>query len=275
MIKFITALLLTPLCLAVLSAQADIENYTFHGSPNNNAFQFPGLDLNGDVIGKLNLKRNSPGDFPPSLTEFNILKLALSFDSAPELIATNFTFNPNTGGYITSINGAWVFRTVNVEVYDINLEQQQFSYRVSVETSKNLTHKNHPQALGEQVVLLESSGFLTNQTPFKLVDATNIIVNGKRLSIKLNGNMGSNNNPEKGMIGAGIELKLLWLGRGEKLLYIPAPASVKPVAIVVDTFNIDGDVHYEYFIRYEENNALIETPREPLLPRLDELFLPL
>lgn len=272
--NLINTLLLTPLCLFALSAQADIENYSFHSPAGHSTFEFPGLFLGGETKGKLSLEKNSPNDYPPSNSEFDIKKLSLRFETAPELVATNFSFNPSTGTYLATVNNAWVFKAVNVEVFDIRLEesQQRFFYRVSVPTFKNLTNTTLPSPSNDQPILIETEGFLVNQTPFKVVDAINVMIEGKRLSIKLNGNLSSNNNPAKGMIGSGIELKLLWMGHGEKLLYIPAPFGVKPVAIVLNSFNIGDEPNYDFAVRFEDNGSIIETPFEPLMPRLQELF---
>lgn len=274
--RLIASLIVTPLCMAALPSQADVQTYSFHSNTNGSTFEFPGLQLTGQVTGKLKFERNSPNDFPPSNTEFDITKLSFEFENAPNLTAINFQYNPNTASYTSSVNGAWVFKTVNVEVLHINTEAQDFAYRISVETVKDLTGSTFPGPFHTDAILAEGSGYLVNETPFKTVDVANATINGKHLSIKLNGNLSSNHNPENGMIGQGIELKALWFGRGEKVFYVPLPSpDIKPVAIVLDSFSFDGQIEYEYFIRYEEFGNIVETPRQPLQPLLDELFPPL
>ncbi len=254
---------------------SNIENYSFNGSSSTSSFNFPGLYLSGEVNGKLNIKRNSPLDFSANGSNMDILKLSLEFDTAPDLTATNFSFNPQTNSYIAKVSNAWVFSSVNVEILNIDTQQQNFNYRVSIETLNSLTDKNISAHNGEDIALLEGIGFLQNKTPFKLVDMVNVNIDGKRLSIKLNGNKGSNNNPEAGMVDQGFELKLLWFGRGEKLMYVPAPESpytIKPIAIILEPFNIGGEAEYEFYIKFEENGNIFETPREVLTPRLERLF---
>lgn len=272
--KAISQLLTAALCFFAFQVQAEVENYIFNSYTNSAEYDFPGLLLTGEVTGKLNLKKNTPYDNPPSQSEFNILRVAFNFNHAPDLVATNFKYNPQNNSYLASVAGAWVFKSVDVEISNIRAEEQTFDFKITVDTNKHLTNSHEDHNQGQiNPVLLTGNGYLINKTPFKLIDAANTTVNGKRLSIKLNANISANMNPEKGMLGQGIELKVLWFGRGEKLFYIPAPSqNIKPVGIIINTFDTGVEKIQDFFIRYEENGNIHELPPQPLQLLLDQAF---
>lgn len=274
--RLISQILATPLCLAAIYCQADTQTLSIDGYSSSSNFNFPGLEFSGPVKGQLKLKRTSPNDIPASSSEFDIERLSLDFEFAPDINISGFKFNQYSGTYIAQVNNLWVFKTVNVEITHITPDLQNFDYRISVETIKDLTGNMFPSPFISDAILTEGNGLLINETPFKLVDIANAQAEGKRVNLKLNGHLGSNFNPEEGMTGEGIELKVLWFGRGEKLVYIPKPSdTAKPVGIILNPLNIGGTTEYHVAIRYEDNGIVNETGHEPLEQLLTDAFPPL
>lgn len=265
------------LCLGSTSAYAETRSFSFFSFTNSGSFSFPGLFFDGQTQGQLKLTRNSPNDFPPSLSEFSINKLSFDFENAPDFTASGFQYQPQTNSYTTKINNLWVFRSVIVEITNIDPNYRTFEYTISVPTSEDFIGPGLPGPFNSDVILLDGQADLIDTTPFKVVDTASTLVDGKRLSIKLNGNLSSNINPDNGMIGEGIEIKILWLGRGEKLAYIPVPtnANIKPIAFNIEIFDLgNGNSESFYTVRYEENGGTIDTPRQSLQFLLDDTFTP-
>ncbi len=264
------------LFLGATSAYAENRSFSFFSFANGSNFSFPGLFFDGQTKGELKITRTSPNDFPPSPSEFTIQKLSFDFENAPDFTASGFQYQPQTNSYTTKINNLWVFRSVVVEVTNIDPSYHSFQYKISVPTSETFVGPDLPGPFSNDVILLDGQAELVDTTPFKVVDTASVKINGKRLSIKLNGNLSSNNNPNDGMIGEGIEINMLWQGRGEKLAYIPVPTdlNIKPIAFNLETISVgNGNSEYLYSVSYEENGGTFETPRQPLQPLLDDTFI--
>ena len=100
---------------------------------------------------------------------------------------------------------------------------------------------------------------------------------GKPLVIDLNGHLGANIDPSQGMVGEGVELKVLWFGRGEKVIYLSAemPMYAKPIGMAFEGFTSNSMTDYRIAIRYELDGNIEQTPFEPFSELLDLVYPPL
>ncbi|WP_086932830.1 hypothetical protein [Agarilytica rhodophyticola] len=265
-IKFVICA--TLLALASMQVSAQTAQYSF--STHTSSFPvYPSLELGGIATGKVKTEFNSYNG------QTNVTNFSVNFENAPNLNVNNFSFDPFTNSYIAIANNIWVFRSVRVELLlNDPMYPVDVTFNIFVNEQESFVGGN-ASPLGP--MLASGYAMLENTTPFNEVDNYTTTLDGKSVIMRLNGNLGRNYDPNKGTVGEGIEVKVLWHGQGEKLLYIPMPlvgSNITPIALVVSSISApppQEDI-MEVFVRYSENGATQESPRLLLRDFLAQAF---
>ena len=275
--KVLSGILFFCFCFFSIQAFSQTRNFEFVAQNNFPSFHFPGLILDGPVQGKVSITRNDFSGPVPPVSDFKINSFMLDFEEAPDLRASGFSFNAPTNSYIAELGNTWVFRRISIQILDLDPSFTQLRYRVSVVTNDDFTGTSTPDPFFPDVILTEGQAELVDITPFRVADRVSIVLNGKRLTLSLNAQTTSNFDPTKGDVGEGVQLKLNWLGFGEKLAFLqqPLPPEIKPIALLIESFPIGGgQTDYLFSVRFRDpfSNTINETPLEPLLPLVERVF---
>lgn len=268
-IKYCIAMVVIGMLLAI-GVQAKTFKYEIQEmNSSGTGLDYPGLDLNGATSGAITIEQASPSE-PAILTS-----LEINFPFAANLSTKAFSEHDNV--FRTSVNRAWVYRQLNVEIhgFDIAFPNDQFvNIDTYVSEGDGFLNDNQPIGLGQP--LFNASGRLVDVTPSQVVDTKTLTVDGSKLKLALINQVISV--PERGLESA-IVIDSLWFGRGEEKLYIAvnAPNDVskfyKPYRIAITT--IPGPNEEENLIRIfakNEVNGEFETEEFPLQALLDQAY---
>ena len=192
-----------------------------------------------------------------------IIRAELVFEKAGKIVATNF--EQDDIYHRATVNGAWVYKQVIVEIEAANvLKSNEFiSIRLYVAESKsNLT----PASNGIGMMLTHGFGPLKEITPKKVADVTSLMMDGKRVTLKLYQKPTITNQEE------GFEVLIKWLGHGEKIIrsHAPFPTDLyyhhKAVGIKITPLlnGTTGD-EVDYQIMYDDGSGIIHTTDPVLL----------
>ncbi|WP_196140217.1 hypothetical protein [Aliikangiella sp. G2MR2-5] len=261
--------------LALLAASSSLsfaETINFEmpfPSTTANSF-YPTLDLN--QLNKVNLtvERNI---FSP---EDTIKSVKLDFANATDIITSNLAYSQSANKYVGTINGAWIYRQVGIEINASPqiLTNENVSIRLFVvEQQSNIN--NPEQSFGPDLVVTE--GVLFNVTPNPVIDSANVQVEDKNLNLRLHQRADSVSLPT--VSGEGFIIDARWLGHGDRTLIIPAPYNIndinfKTVAINIESYPLpDGQIDHMISITYEDMGGYQQTtPFEPLKPLLENAY---
>lgn len=256
----------TLLATAILGASALVHAKTYVYemealSPRPGGVFYPGLDLNNIKSATFTVNRNvgAPAE---------LRSLEITFANAGKLRATNFK-RLDDGRYRTLVAGAWVFKEVIVEV-DANPAFQPYlpaNVQIFVsETTSNL----HPEALNQGQPLTGVFGPIRDVTAMTTVDTAAATIDGKRVNLNLKDRLGmSQAGGQQGFI-----IDTLWMGKGQKLMYIPGPGQFEWDRIEVIGLTLEGPANDPMIrVRYKEaNGPENSTPLIPLRVLLQNTF---
>ncbi len=264
--RTITKTLSTLLLLGSTYAAADTFKYEVPYPSSNYSPTYPNLDLSG--LEKLNITTTN-SEFDP---QQKLNRVEFIFPRASNLIVNNFTKEGST--YRAIVSGAWVYKSVLVEIEAPDPLSMDSPLSTRVYVIENQNNLNNTQAIGLQT--LEASGNLIDVTPNALADREQLLVDNKTLILKLF------QRPVRDIDGQGFKVSALWLGKGEKNFYIPAPFPLpeyhnyKTIGIKIETHTYpEGQEDHFISIHYTDQNGMQhETPLEPLRLYLNQAFPP-
>lgn len=252
------------------SALAQAKTYVYDieaFSQRPGAPLYPGLDLSNIKSATFTVNRNY-GTAP------ELRSLEITFANAGKLRATNFK-RLDDGRYRTLVSGAWVFKEVIVEV-DANPEfeiNQIVNIQIFVsETTSNL----NPEALNQGQPLAGTFGPLRDVTVLSTVDTAAATMDGKRVNLNLKDRLGRSLNGSNSPFVSkeGFIIDTLWMGKGQKLIYIPGPDQSEWERIEVIGLTLEGPAADPMVrVRYKEGmGAEISTAPIPLRFLLQNYF---
>ncbi|HEY6527524.1 MAG TPA: hypothetical protein VIZ65_02435 [Cellvibrionaceae bacterium] len=247
-----------------LASIAQAKTYTYELANVNSAYgpvNYPGLDLNGAKSAILTVNRN-PGERP------EIRSLEVTFPNAAKLSTGAFK-RLDDGRYRALVSGAWVFKEVIVQ-FDGNPDiftNTPASISVSVSETTSLLN---PEALNQGSRLVDVHGIVRDITNMATMDTAAIVFDGKGLTLNLKDRLGiSATGSQQGFI-----LDALWMGRGQKLIYLPGPFGpsqwdrIDPIGIVLEGPNTDPTIR----VRFKDNGNEQLSPPVPLRVLMQQSF---
>lgn len=247
-----------------LASIAQAKTYTYDLANVMSApgpVMYPGLDLNRVKSAILTVNRN-PGETP------EIRSLEITFPNAGKL-RTGVFKRLDDGRYRAIVSNAWVFKEIIVQLEgnpELFTNSPAFISVLVSETTSNL----NPEAMNQGSRLFDVQGIVRDITNMATVDTAAIMLDGKRLSLNLKDRLGvSATNGQQGFI-----LDAQWMGRGQKLIYIPGPFGpnewdrIDPIAIVLEGPTTDPTIH----VRFKDNGNEQMSPAIPLRVIMQENF---
>lgn len=215
---------------------------------------YPGLDLNRAKSAILTVNRN-PGETP------EIRSLEITFPNAGKF-RTGVFKRLEDGRYRAIVSNAWVFKEVIVQLEgnpELFANSPAFISVLVSETTSNL----NPEAMNQGSRLFDVQGIVRDITNMATVDTAAVMLDGKRVSLNLKDRVGvSATDGQQGFI-----LDTQWMGRGQKLIYIPAPFGpsewdrLDPIGIILEGSTTDPTIQ----VRFKDNGSEQKSP--PILLR--------
>lgn len=256
---------ITLIALASTTTYAKTFKYDLLGVHSSNGFiHYPELDFSQAKSAVLTINKD------PLSPEMQISSVEITFPNAAKLLATGFK-KTESGSYRAAVNDAWIYRQVIVEVRDTDFNEAR-STPVSIEVS--VSEKSafvQPEADPKGLPLFNVEGMLRDITTNKIVDTASVIIDGKRLNLSLKENM-SFASPEAQINGSreGFVMDVLWMGKGQKTLYIPAPVPHSEfdryTAIGIIMEEVNGPEGKEYLFNVKFTDSMGGEQLSPSLP---------
>lgn len=255
---------LTAALLFGLASTVHAKTYTYeltNLTSSNGQVNYPGLDLNSAKSATFTVNRT--GNELPEIRSFEI-----TFPNAGKLRTGAFK-RLEDGRYRALVSGAWVFKEVIVQL-DGNPDFLANSFtHIQIFVSETTSNLN-PEALNQGSVLAMAGGVVRETTNLVTMDNTAIMIDGKRLSLSLKDRLGiSATDGQQGFI-----IDALWMGRGQKLIYVPGPLGpnewdrIDPIGIVLDGPTTDPVLQ----VRFKDNGSEQISPPIPLRALLQQSF---
>ncbi len=200
---------------------------------------YPSLDFFGTV--NVEIKATS------NLNENTLTpeRLELNFQNANKFVARNFRLIGDN--YRAVVQNAWVFRQVMVELNSVDLMNGQLNLKLYV--VENMSQIDSiSESFGPE--LLGLSGPIVDITPNPVADSLNVRYQDKRLQLKLL------KNPVYRGPEIGFEIKSMWHGHGEQVLYVPiyngqeSSITYKAISFTVEKIDVFGELMDYLTINY-------------------------
>lgn len=150
--------------------------------------------------------------------------------------------------YFGQVNGAWIYKTVNVVVWAPEglTQNAEFNIQVSIADSNSNTF-NAPANSTDEYMLVDLIGKLNDTSDKELADETQVFKNNKKITLSLYSDL-----KEDRYNSAAFDLHIKWLGNGSASSSVVAPIPVdeinqfKAVSIsIADPENIDPMVSFK------------------------------
>lgn len=217
----------------------------------------------------------------PLTPELQISSLEVTFPNATKLLATGFKkIEPNL--YRAVVDGAWIYRQVIVDVRELDFTRPAAHPLIEVyvsEKSAFIQPEIITDSRGEN--LFHVNGILRDITTAKIADTAIATVDNKKLTLSLKDLLSyaplesQVNGPREGFV-----IDALWQGKGQKTIYIPAPASLEEfdrytaIGLTLTERDLISGKEYFFSIRYKDEgfNGELNTPEQPLRPLLNSAF---
>ena len=267
---------ITLMAFASTTTYAKTFKYDLLNVHSANGFvHYPELDFNAVKSAVLTVNKD------PHSPEVQISSVEVTFPNAAKLLATGFK-QTELGTWRAVVNDVWIYRQVIVDIRDIDFNHAMpnpVSIEVSVSEKSDFIR---PEADSGRHPLFHVDGILRDITASKVVDTASAIVEGKRVNLSLKENL-SFASPDAQVNGPreGFVVDALWMGKGQKTLYIPAPVPnsefdrYSAIALVLEELNGPEGKEYAFSIKFvDASGGETQTPFQPLKPLLDAAFNP-
>lgn len=269
--KISRALFAASLALSTQLANADATyQYEIPMPSSYHTPLYPGLNLN--ELNKISIQVTRKDYTPEPVLD----RVSLDFSSATDLVATNFSQDGNI--YRALVNGAWVYKQVLVEVEAMGPISHNSNLQVRVSVVDQVSNLNQT-GFSFGMETLSANGMLMDVTPNLLADKAVIMLEGKRLLLKLFRNPTDVYSPMYGG-SYGFKVEADWLGHGVQSFAIPAPFGpidadrFDAVALKIDSFPISPtEMEYNIAVEYTDpSGASTLTPFTSLRGELSRIF---
>jgi hypothetical protein len=265
---------ITLVALASTTTYAKTFKYDLLGVHSfNGVIHYPELDFDQVKSAVLTINKD------PLSPDVQISSVEITFPNAAKLLATGFK-KTEFGTWRAAVNDAWIYRQVIVEVRETdfnNAGPMPVSISVSV-SEKSVFIQPEEDPKGHPLFNVE--GVLRDITTNKIVDTESVIIDGKRLNLSLKENL-TFAAPDVQINGTreGFVIDTLWMGKGQKTLYVPAPVPQSEfdryTAIGLVMEEVNGPVGKEYFFSVKFTDSIGGeqlTPNLPLKYLLDTAY---
>lgn len=265
---------ITLVALASTTTYAKTFKYDLLGVHSfNGVIHYPELDFDQVKSAVLTINKD------PLSPDVQISSVEITFPNAAKLLATGFK-KTEFGTWRAAVNDAWIYRQVIVEVRETdfnNAGPMPVSISVSV-SEKSVFIQPEEDPKGHPLFNVE--GVLRDITTNKIVDTESVIIDGKRLNLSLKENL-TFAAPDVQINGTreGFVIDALWMGKGQKTLYVPAPVPQSEfdryTAIGLVMEEVNGPVGKEYFFSVKFTDSIGGeqlTPNLPLKYLLDTAY---
>jgi hypothetical protein len=266
-----TAILLS-LLLVTPSSFAVTVKYELRDIQSNNGWiHYPGLDFSNATSALLTIEKTSPE------TEPQLKSLDITFPNAAKLSVKDFK-KVDGFTYRAFVNNAWIYRQVSVDVsiFDLNnFHNPSISIDVAISEGAGFINPEGEEQ-GEQI--FQVYGFLRDITSTKVIDNGSVIINGKRANLLLKNRLGVPS-PEAGGGAGGYTSDVLWMGKGEKTIYIPSdfPPNyydfITPTGLVLEELTSPEGPMIGVIAR-DHNGNVIPSPMFRLKELLEQAYGP-
>lgn len=265
------------MAFAIISSTAFAKTfkYDFTGIHSSNGFvNYPGLDFSQAKTVTLTVSKD------PLTPEVTVNSAEITFPNAARLIATGFKKLDNTDTYRAVVNNAWIYRQVIVDISGTDFNRAQ-NNRVNINVSvseKSVFIEPEDDVKGHPLFFVD--GDLRDITTPKIVDTDSVILDGKRVNLSLRENL-SFASPGTITNGAreGFVLDVLWMGKGQKTIYIPAPIPqgeydrYDAIGLVLEELNGPLGKEYSLRVNFKDASGSQESlPPQPLKLILEQAF---
>ncbi len=273
-----TLRILSGCVLLSLSGALAAKTYTYdllNPMGHTMEFEFPGLDVRGVKSAVITINRTSQNP------EVELRALEVTYLNAAKL-RTGVFKKVGPGRYRALVDGPWVFKQVIVEVDtdDSFTPSRHFNARLFVTNQVSLTN---PESANQGVPFAGVVGQLRDVTYSPNSDSQSTTLDGKRVTLNLRDRLSApspTNLP--GMFPPldqpSFVIDTLWLGRGQKLLYLPAPVTwqdlerFEPIGLVLEGPTTDPLVRVR--VRDAQGIEML-LPGQPLRMLLNTAFGPI
>ena len=262
MYKFIQITLISFFALFTQNALAEILKFEAYPGTSQYTQFYPDLDLH--QIEKIKITASTSNLYP---YRTDITRLDLVFPNATDLTVTNLSYDGQM--YRGLVNGAWVYKQIMVEVEAPELLTADINVRIRLYVVDQVSSVNNP-TLSYGLQMFDTSGFLVDVTPNKIVDVTTFKVDQKNLTLRLY------QRPVADSTGQGFKVNATWFGHGEASFVLGGGVApgLKAIGLVVDTQTLpDGTQQHFVSINFSDNGGPVSTTLpEDIRPYLDAHF---
>lgn len=236
----------------------------------NDMVSFPGLDFSqASSVTLTVIKEEGKGP---------VLKnLEVKFPYTSEISAAGFE-RTYDGKYRALVRNAWVYSQVIVDVDGREfLPMAPLSIEIFVPEHTSVIHPIE-ETFGPR--LLTVGGELRDVTNRRTVDTASLVIAGKRLNLSLKDHLGvpTPESVPQGY-GEGFVIECLWMGKGKKTIYFPAPFSgneidlASGVGLVIEGVESANPGDLMLSVKYADPQGLeAQTPPQPLLNLLGQAY---
>lgn len=256
---------ITLIALASTTTHAKTFKYDLIGVHSfNGVIHYPELDFSQAKSAILTVNKD------PLSPDVQISSVEVTFPNAAKLLATGFK-KTEFGSYRAVVNNVWIYRQVIVEVRDTDFN---YAHPAPVSIEVSVSEKSvfiQPEEDPKGHPLFHAGGMLRDITANKIVDTESVIIDGKRVNLSLKENM-SFASPDTEINGAreGFVIDTLWMGKGQKTLYVPAPVPQgefdRYTAIGLVMEEVNGPEGKEYFFSVKFTDSMGGEQLSPSLP---------
>jgi hypothetical protein len=266
------SLLTTSISLPVFAKTFKYEFANIHSG--NGEITYPGLDYGQARSAILTVNKD------PLSPDAQLTSLEITFPSAAKLFATGFK-KISHDTYRAVVSDVWIYRQVfiNVRGVDFNRPNNGSPTIEAFVSEKSTFIQPEADQTGAHLFVVHGES-LNDVTPTRIADTTSLILQGKRLTLSLKNVLSyAPAGLPRGGNREGFVVDALWMGKGQKTLYIPAPApleefdAIEAIGININEQPAAGETDYRLVIKFKDQNGNeILTPEIPLMHFLQEAY---
>ena len=229
---------------------------------------YPGLDLSTVTSAKAEISYRS--DDPQEKT---LDYLEINFAGAAKFSASDFQ-RIGIDRYRAVKKSAWIYDEIIVEVDSyFHVDPSNITVRIYV---SDLSSSLNPIELNQGAQILELQAITTDITPTQTVDIATATIDGASVELKLQDRLGRDINQVPGY-NEGFIVETLWMGRGQKTIYLSSPVPVEmghqiePIGLILEPQGNDYLISVKYL---DQNGAYQTVPHDNLGNTLDMVYGP-
>ena len=275
--KFARTLAVTAFSIISASSYAKTFKYELIDVHSNNGeIIYPGLDFGQAQRAVLTVDKD------PLTPEVQVTSVEINFPATTRLLATGFK-KINYDTYRAVVNDAWIYRQLYVDIRGVDFNRPQ-SNSPMIETfisEKSMFIQPDADPAGRHLFVAHGIS-LRDITPARVVDTASVVLAGKHLTLSLKNNLSFAamdapiNGPREGFV-----IDALWMGKGQKTLYVPAPVpfeefdALEAIGININERPAPEGSEYTVVIKFKDQQGYeVLTPEIPLMHILEGAYGP-